>query len=624
MTAVQRVTDDAAAERLAALLLRPGRDRPVVVISTPAGHGDPLIDVSTVVGEVGDLADIWIITTGPHSWTFSEHMPSLTQVYGGAGRVYPVGTEWIDNPYRSPLHFARDAEQGLRAAEKLVSDALRMAGAAGLTVNSTASSGRQRVTAEVKGLVSGRAIVRIDGVHANVAPELTLPGLPIERLLAKGMWVTGWHDPAASRFDVRDSLAPAEDVLRGYRIGEVVLVEVVQVEQSRASVRLHPAVTVELSRAEVTGNELDDLRTLMTPGEVARARVVATGPHWRLTMADVGDDDLAVAAPPLIPGGPAWLVESAPHDWSQPDTDTSTDAEPEPSPGSPDGLVPPGPRPQPEPLGATTRPPTPIAIPRPDPRVFDPRRRHLVAADGAAPRPAASAPPAPPTPPPVAPAASAASTMSLTIDALSRDRDRISTELDELRDQVRALTWERDELVRRDRKSRNQVEQQERQLGELRTKLRRAKKSRSTGTESTPGAPVFADAEQGFRHEVEAAWAMRFSVGEQADRPLGPYTLGPQFLSSLDEVSGVSRDKVVDVVVEILTGLAPELSGREVHMLRQSEGGNSPAWTRADNATCWRASLQVKTPQARRIHYWVLPGGGFELSRITLHDDMDP
>lgn len=34
--------------------------------------------------------------------------------------------------------------------------------------------------------------------------------------------------------------------------------------------------------------------------------------------------------------------------------------------------------------------------------------------------------------------------------------------------------------------------------------------------------------------------------------------------------------------------------------------------------------LAEKTPAARRIHYWVVPGGGVELSRIVSHDDVRP
>jgi hypothetical protein len=87
----------------------------------------------------------------------------------------------------------------------------------------------------------------------------------------------------------------------------------------------------------------------------------------------------------------------------------------------------------------------------------------------------------------------------------------------------------------------------------------------------------------------------------------------------------MAMDKVAGVAVEILTGRAPDVAGRELHQLRESLSGNAPYIRRpADDATCWRAALQVNTSQARRIHYWVLPGGRVEFSRVVLHDDFRP
>ncbi len=55
---------------------------------------------------LGELADVHVIPTGDVSWAFSHAMPPMTQVYGGASRVYPVDLEWATQPSRSPLRFA--------------------------------------------------------------------------------------------------------------------------------------------------------------------------------------------------------------------------------------------------------------------------------------------------------------------------------------------------------------------------------------------------------------------------------------------------------------------------------------------------------------------------------------
>jgi hypothetical protein len=135
--------------------------------------------------------------------------------------------------------------------------------------------------------------------------------------------------------------------------------------------------------------------------------------------------------------------------------------------------------------------------------------------------------------------------------------------------------------------------------------------------------PQFADAGQGFRYLVLTQWATRTLPDEQFDRPLPEYVIGPRFLDSLARLEGIRTEKVAAVVFEIVTGLAPQISSREVHRLRTGPGGDDPVRIREDGAVAWRASLQVNTPSARRIHYWVLLSGQVELARVTMHDDFD-
>ncbi|MGE0305963.1 MAG: hypothetical protein AB7N61_23235 [Acidimicrobiia bacterium] len=118
-------------------------------------------------------------------------------------------------------------------------------------------------------------------------------------------------------------------------------------------------------------------------------------------------------------------------------------------------------------------------------------------------------------------------------------------------------------------------------------------------------------------------WATRTLPSEQRDRPLPDFLIGPRFLDSLSRLEGIKEEKVADVVFEIVTGIAPQIPSREVHHLRTGSGGDDPVRIRDDGAVAWRASLQVKTPSARRIHYWVLANGDVELARVTTHDDFD-
>ena len=181
---------------------------------------------------------------------------------------------------------------------------------------------------------------------------------------------------------------------------------------------------------------------------------------------------------------------------------------------------------------------------------------------------------------------------------------------------------ERDrELLRRELQNlKREFNVMESSLTKIRAKFRKTNSSKS----QTQNLPIFFDPDQGFRHLVTAQWALRLPSNQQKETPLKEYILGPNFLESLDNLQGISREKVVDVVVEIATGIANELAGREVHRLREGAGGDERVVVREDGAVGWRASPQVGTSSARRIHYWILSGGSIEFSRVTVHDDFLP
>lgn len=228
--------------------------------------------------------------------------------------------------------------------------------------------------------------------------------------------------------------------------------------------------------------------------------------------------------------------------------------------------------------------------------------------------PSAAATPAP------APAESTKQLL-LKIDGQAADLKALRGDVDELRNQLRAALDERDQLryllERQDRRA-NEAEHK---LKGMRAQLRRASRAKPAMTPEE--APQFADAEQGFRYLVLTRWAVRTPVSEQGQRPLPDFRIGPQFLDSLAQLEGIKPEKVADVVVEIVMGRAQELTGREVHRLRTGPGGKDPVRTRPDGAVAYRASLQVKTPSARRIHYWQCADGVVELARVATHDDFE-
>jgi hypothetical protein len=599
VTGVQRIDEERSAAALAGLLNGNSRKRPVVVVTIPAGRAEPWIDVEEIAREAGNLAEVYLMPTGSFTWEFSHRMAEGTQVYGGAGRVYPVGHEWATDLTMSPLRFAFNADDGERATRQLISDTLRMAASAGLLQKHPTRELR-RVSGEVKMIVAGRALVDVGtGMPAAIAEELTVEDVPIERLVAVGQRIEGWYDSDTDRIDVTKSLRPASEALASYSVGDVAFAKVAMVRNGKANLVLYPntttpSVIVPVLRADVTTNPLDDLRSLMTVGEVITARVVSTEPEWALLLHDVDDDEPVVDAPSLLPGGPPWLVE-----------------EPEELEVEERPLAPPTPLPMPAadaPVVAAQRVVEPLAPApaRPSPAMLDKSR----------PRPARSPAPAPAA---VQPAASTRSLL-LKIDGLTAEVRGLMRDQDNLRTQLLAGADERGQLRYLLDHAERRANRAEHDLKATRARLRKAG-STKFGHVSEEG-PRFADPEQGFRYLVTTRWATRTLPSEQAGRPLPEYVIGPHFLPSLDKLEGVNADKVADVVFEIVTGLAPQILGREVHRLRAGSGGDDPIRTREDGATAWRASLQVRTPAARRINYWALPNGQIELARVATHDDF--
>ena len=603
MANVQHIKDERSASALADLLNGNGRRRPVAVVTIPAGRTEPWIDVEEIAREAGSLADVYLMPTGSFTWEFSNRMAEGTQVYGGAGRVYPVGHEWASDLSKSPLRFAFNEDDGQRATEKLISDMLRMAASAGL-LQSVPTRELRKVDTTVKIVVAGRALVDVGNLFpAAIAEELTVEDVPIDRIVTAGQRIEGWYDTDSNRVDIRQSLRPSGEALAAYAVGDVVLSKVAKVRNGKAELVLYPQTTtppvvVTVLRADVTANPADDLRTLMTVGEVIPARVTATGPDWALTLHDVDDDEPIVSAPSLLPDGLPWLSE---------EPDRSEVDEPE----APTSLPMPPPAPTPVQVieaPAPTQPPS-AATPRPSPAMLDRSR------PGPNPRPAS-------TPPAAQRPTESTRGLLFKVDGLMAEIAGLKRDVVNLQTQLLAGTDEREQLRFLLDQAERRANKAENDLKSTRARLRKATSTSKSGS-STGNGPQFADPEQGFRYLVLTRWATRTLPSEQRDRPLADFLIGPRFLESLERLEGIKAEKVADVVFEIVTGLAPQLPSREVHHLRTGSGGDDPVRVRDDGAIAWRASLQVNTPSARRIHYWVLPSGQIELARVATHDDFD-
>lgn len=653
---VRRVASEDQARELAAALQRPGRDQPVVVISTPAGRDVPYVDPKRVLDDVAGLAEVVVIPTGDVSWAFSSGMPPDTQVYGGASRVYGTDLEWVHHPRRSPLHFAYSADEDERVRDRLVSDVMRFAVRAGIVGAPRSAPDAATTEGKVLGVLGTRALISTeDGGQATVAEELVFSDVALARVLAPGMRVTGVLDPARRLLDIRGML-PDADALRRvvnatYRVGHVVLGRVEVVEHDAVRIALAPGVVVRVRRAEITGNDLDLLSDLFTPGEVVAARRVPApldGLALRLDDVDETEDE-PVGAIALLDDGPPWLEPPPPLPIEPPHSSLVEPVETL-RPSRPPLVEPAEPRHLPL-VELVETPPTPADLfgprqtdpgpgrPTPDtgpvptppggqraPTPGDVAAWHAGGHD-ALPSPTSAASAETPAEPP----GKAARDLSLSLDAARAQVSALGKELLDDKVKRRQVELEVDRLLGRVGELTERLERSERRAEQQATALRKARQEAArlrrrlgdAGVE-VPEDRHFVDDEEQLRFEVLSEWARAIPAAEKAGRPLAEYTLGSRFLASLTDVEGVSRDRVVWTLVMVLTGLAPGMNGLQVHRLRTGAGGDDPARHRDDGAVCWRVSLQVNTPSARRLHYWKLPGGSYELSRVVLHDDVEP
>ena len=530
------ITTAEASDALAAYLVSARRTRPVVVVSRSTAATSAYIDVGRLRDDLTGLADVCEIANPAASWAFSRAVPPMCQVYGGAGRAYPVGRGWIDNPHSSPLRFAFGMADRADTTRRLVADAMRMSNRGEYT-----TAARVEVTHPVSGVVIGtagdRGLVQLSsGDSATLWPELTEPGLPAERLFAKGMEVQGNLDPATRRIDVRGMRQDAATAVAAYRPDDTILVRVAEVSQDACSVELFPGLLVQIFGQDATDDIEPDLREVMTPDETLPALLVARdGDEWMLSLVEADDAEAARPAPAVLTGGPSWLT-----------------------------------------------PPQP--------------------------KPAPPAPSSPGTPEP----------------------DTGDTEFADDNDYTRGLRLENQQLAGMLAGAEARVSELEAQLEGSRTQRRESMRRRrwadrqaSQELQDQRDKELFLDEREQFNFEVNLAWARMIPAADKEANPLRPWHYSDHFFDTLHEVQGVSRDKIVEVVVHVLIGRAADLTSRGLHQLRTGPGGDDPVRTRAGGETCWRVYLQTNTPSARRLHYWKCKDGSIELSSIRQHDNME-
>lgn len=178
--------------------------------------------------------------------------------------------------------------------------------------------------------------------------------------------------------------------------------------------------------------------------------------------------------------------------------------------------------------------------------------------------------------------------------------------------ELRAAERERNEAQRARRDAEDQLLTEQVALEAATQHLTEATEALAQARGSGSWPPVvYADPDAQIRYEIEQIYLVETQECERA--PIRPFTLGPDFVGSLDAAI-IDRRKVLSVCVEVLN--------RTVHQRRTThpatDGGASLRHPVKGNA--WRAYVKNVTPGAPRLLYWD-DGERVEFARAAHHDD---
>ena len=142
---------------------------------------------------------------------------------------------------------------------------------------------------------------------------------------------------------------------------------------------------------------------------------------------------------------------------------------------------------------------------------------------------------------------------------------------------------------------------------------------RMTDQEESRGYPrVYSDPEKQFRWEVEYEW-LTGNPEEERGESLTPYTIGEGFLDSMEAELLRGRAKIVQVIVDVLSGHAWDR--RKTHQFI-IPGKSVIQKTIPEGAVPWRTYVKRGAPGAARLTWWQYPDGTIELVHVGHHDDL--
>jgi hypothetical protein len=293
--------DERGASSLAASLLDPNRDWPIVGVTARSSAESPDVDAAALARKLPG-ATVVVLRTGAATWALTDALPDGLDVYGGACRIWRPGLSKESNRRDHPLFFSWSPEEGVEVAQRIV-DALEP--------EQPASVPRRAVVEHVD---RGEIIVRVErdrgpitqsdtpllALAACVRPGLALPVVRLGRgadgriaFSTSGVLPTGWQR-------VAECCEP----------GDVVLGKVEKLGDLWARIELLPGAAVMVPIGEVDWDRVNHPADVLTRGEVVPVQLLELDVANKRGRGSIRKGR-AVASPrelSLVEGGPSFTA----------------------------------------------------------------------------------------------------------------------------------------------------------------------------------------------------------------------------------------------------------------------------------------------------------------------------
>lgn len=574
ITKVSHQTDFLA---LIELVNNTDRLRPVCVVSTPAGSSVPSFDIEELERQSGDLASFFILPTGELTWQFAEILGSKASVFNGAAKVF--AGDWATNDEWPKLFYCLDKFQD-GDTQNLIDHIWKFASEKDLEKYLDVKAKPEKATLLM--FLGSRAFVKLSsGYPATVRQELTAPGIPLEWLFSKGAEIDGKYNESERLFLPTLTTQTLSSLVDFYGYNNLVLVLIKSTERKKGTATIYPGIDIQFDLDEISGNDRDLVTDFLEPGQVVAMRLYRDSQgRTRLKMNDIDDDEVPVEAMPVIPGGPSWLL---------PERDIEIESDVQDS--KPETLIIDIPQAPATELSEVST--SPIPVPKPG--------TYTAVSTDASPM--------------------------LTGGSERKWKDfaqGLLKQIETLKAQFKVASDARtDAIASRDALKRH-IQETNRASATARRKSAAQNPNRSN---TRSRRDRWSTNEDWFNEELRRVWISRYKPEERNSSyplDLSKFSYGPMFFESIFDPHFTEDElrKAVRAIVDIVTGREADARQNRVHPLRESESPSAPQRTRPDGSKAWRANIEDKTPQARRLHYWKETTGLIELAKVAKHDDF--